>query len=123
MQESKSFYFLPKRQVTYYFLGILFLFSSKIIAQNDTIYFDENWKNTSKETAIYYRIKPVRIKTKKAIDYKIENIDSVFVIKDYYLKNNILQFEGYSKDKDGQYLVGKAKWYDENNQLSDSRDF
>lgn len=123
MKVFKSFYSLSKRDITYYFLAIIFLFSSKILAQNDTIYFDQNWKNTNKETALYYRITPSKIKTKNAIGYKLESIDSVYIINDYYLKNDKLQFEGYSKDKDGKYLVGKAKWYDENNKLLDSRDF
>ncbi|MFH6992301.1 hypothetical protein [Flavobacterium sp. FlaQc-48] len=123
MQVSTSFYSLSKKEVTYCLLGILLLFSSKITAQNDTIYFDQNWKNTIKNSAVYYRINPVKIKTKNAIGYKIESVDSLYVINDYYVKNDKLQFAGYSKDKDGQYLVGKAKWYDENNKLLDSRDF
>lgn len=123
MQVSTSFYSLSKREVAYYFLGLLFLFSSKITAQNDTLFFDQNWKASKKEAALYYRIKPLKIKTKDAIGYKLESTDSLYVINDYYVKNDKLQFEGYSKDRDGEYLVGKAKWYDENNKLIDSRDF
>ncbi|WP_428230237.1 hypothetical protein [Flavobacterium sp.] len=123
MQVSTSFCSLSKKEVTYCLFAILLLFSSKITAQNDTIYFDQNWKNTIKNSAVYYRINPVKIKTKNAIGYKIESVDSVYVINDHYIKNNKLQFEGYSKDKDGQYLIGKAKWYDENNTLLESRDF
>ncbi|PIF30146.1 hypothetical protein CLU81_0551 [Flavobacterium sp. 9] len=110
-----TFYFLSKRQVTYYFLGIFLLISSRIVAQKDTIFYDHNWKNTIKDSAIYYRIKPIRIKTKKAIGYKIDYIDSLYVLNDYYLKNNKLQFEGYSISKDEKQLVGIAKWYDQNN--------
>jgi len=108
---------------TYYILIVLLLIAINTSAQNDTLYFDQSWKNTNKELAIYYRIKPLKIKTKEAIGYKIKNTDSVYSIKDYHLKNNKLQFEGFSTDPEGQYLVGKSKWYDENNAVVDSRDF
>ncbi|OXG09596.1 hypothetical protein BC749_1011084 [Flavobacterium araucananum] len=122
LQSKSSHSFLKKSKTQYSFLlFILFLFN--VSAQNDTIYFDQNWKITIKESAVYYRINPLKTGTKKAIGYKIKNIDSLYVIKDYYLKSNKLQFEGYSKDKEGEYLVGKAKWYDENNNKSDIRDF
>lgn len=106
-----------------YILLVLILISINTSAQNDTLFFDQNWKNTIKESAIYYRIKPVKIKTINAIGYKLKSTDSLYVINDYYLKNNKLQFEGYSEDNEGKYLVGQAKWYDENNTLLDSRDF
>jgi len=106
-----------------YILLVLILLTINASAQNDTLFFDQNWKNTLKGSTVYYRIKPEKIKTKNAIGYKLKSVDSVYVINDYYSKNDKLQFEGYSKDKDGQYLVGKAKWYDENNKLLDSGDF
>ncbi|MCV9927273.1 hypothetical protein OIU83_06395 [Flavobacterium sp. LS1R49] len=123
MLSTKYTYNFFKRNNIYYLLAIFVLFASRISAQNDTIFFDQNWKNTSRESAIYYRIKPIKIKTKNAIGYKITSIDSVYIINDYYLKSNKLQFEGYSKDKEGEYLVGKAKWYNENKTLLDFRDF
>lgn len=102
---------------------VLFLFSFKVSAQNDTIYFDQNWKTSNKETALYFRIKPLKIKTKNAVGYKIKDIDSLYIIHDYYLKNNKLQFEGYATDQDGEYLSGTAKWYKEDGSLIESRDF
>ncbi len=60
-----------------HYLVILFLFSSKLSAQNDTIYFNSEWKTTVKDSAIYYRLKPVKIKTRKAIGRKIPYIDSL----------------------------------------------
>ena len=112
---------LPK--YFYYFIISFILLSPKAVAQNDTIYFDINWKNTNKESALYYRIKPVKIKTKNAIGHKINNIDSVYVINDYYLKSDKIQFQGYSEDKEGKYLVSKAKWYNENEILVASKDY
>ncbi len=107
----------------YIYISILFLFTSKISAQNDTIFFDKDWKISNKETALYYRIKPLKIKTKDAVGYKIKNTDSLFVIKDYYLNNNKIQFQGYSQDYNGDYLVGRAKWYNENDGTIDTREF
>lgn len=107
----------------YCFLIVSILFASKASAQNDSIFFDSNWKISNKETATYYRTKPLKIKTKNAIGYKIKGIDSLYVIKDYYLKSNKLQFQGFSKDYDGEYLVGNAEWYNENGNKSDVRVF
>lgn len=107
----------------YYLVLVLTFFTIKSSAQNDTIYFDQNWKNTIKNSATYYRIKPLKIKTKKALGYNIRSLDSLYVIKDYYLKTNKPQFEGYSEDIEARYLVGNAKWYNENSTVFDSRDF
>ncbi|WDF64011.1 hypothetical protein [Flavobacterium sp. KACC 22763] len=106
-----------------HYLVILFLFSFKLLAQNDTIFFNPEWKTTVKDSAIYYRLKPTKIKTKKAIGRKIQYVDSLYVIKDYYVKNNTLQFEGYTKDVEGNNNVGKAKWFKEDGTVLYSRDF
>ncbi|KFF06951.1 hypothetical protein IW19_16150 [Flavobacterium reichenbachii] len=102
---------------------IIILFSAKLCAQNDTIFFDKDWKISSKDVALYYRIKPLKIKTKDAVGYKIKDVNSLFVIHDYYLKNNAIQFQGYSEDYDGEDLVGVAKWYDENSNEVYTNDF
>jgi len=107
----------------YLLLAILFLLSSKISAQNDTLFFDKNWKVIAKENAIYYRIKPQKIKTKKAVGYKIENVDSLYVIKDYYFNNKQLQFQGYSSDYDAKYLFGKAEWFNDEGKMIDANNF
>jgi hypothetical protein len=49
----------------YYLVLVLTFFTIKSSAQNDTIYFDQNWKNTIKNSATYYRIKPLKIKKKR----------------------------------------------------------
>ncbi|KAF2339982.1 hypothetical protein [Flavobacterium tistrianum] len=92
-------------------------------AQNDTIFFDKNWKTTNKGNAIYYRTKPYKIKTKDATGYKIQNTDSLFVIKDYYLDNNQLQFQGYASDFDAKYLFGKAEWFSKEGKIVDASNF
>jgi hypothetical protein len=110
-----------KRPPLFAFICLFICYNS--FAQKDTIYFDSCWKNCSKEFAIYYRIQPEKIKTKKAIGYQIKNIDSVYSIKDYYLKTHKLQFQGYSKDKEAQELVGNSKWFDENETLLNAQNY
>lgn len=112
MQTKKTIQLLKKRAITFLSF-IIILSATKVCAQNDTIFFDKNWKITTKNEALYYRIKPFKIKTKDAVGYKIKDADSLFVINDYYLTDNKLQFKGYSKDYDGEYLVGTAIWYNE----------
>lgn len=118
IQSIKTYQYLQKNTI-FYLLLILFLFTVKVTAQNDTIFFDRNWKISTEEAALYYRLKPQKIKTKDAIGYKIENCDSLFIIQDYYLKNNTLEFKGYSKDQNGNDRAGKAKWYDESGKVTD----
>lgn len=101
----------------YFFLLIFFSIFYNSNAQTDTIYFDINWKLCPKTVATYYRIQPEKIAVKKALGYKIKNIDSLYSIKDYYLKTQKLQFEGFSTDREAQILVGNSKWYDENEKV------
>lgn len=109
--KTKQLWIQEKKKILFIFIIFFICFNS--FAQTDTIYFDSEWKNCPKELAAYYRIPPEKIKTKKAVGYKISNVDSVYVIKDYYLKTDKLQFKGFSKDKEAQVLVGKSRWFDE----------
>ena len=63
------------------FIGFL---TSSVNAQ-ETIWFDKNWQETSKENHEYYRPAPKKIK-------------DGFWIVDYY-KNGQIQMEGYSTNK------------------------
>jgi hypothetical protein len=108
--------------------SILFAFSFlflgfNLFAQKDTTYFDVNWKECVKEQSMYYRIHPKKIKTKEAVGYKIEGVDSLYVIEDFYVNTNKLQFKGFALDKNAQSLVGNSNWYSENDSVSDFRDF
>ncbi|MBC9797499.1 toxin-antitoxin system YwqK family antitoxin [Sinomicrobium weinanense] len=77
-------------------LLICFAFSN---AQNDTIWFDGNWKKTTKEKAFFYRL-PVK-KEKK-----------LYRINDFYI-DGTRQMTGLSRYRDSVHLEGKAVWYDE----------
>jgi hypothetical protein len=53
-----------KQRKLYLILFIIFVFSnSKIIAQ-DVIYFDEKWRKTTKDSACFYRPKPLKFNAK-----------------------------------------------------------
>lgn len=121
IKTNLQFCIIKKKSILFTF-SFLFL-SFNLFAQKDTTYFDVNWKACSKEIAAFYRLKPKKLKTKEAIGYKIEGTDSLYTIKDYYTKNNKLQFEGYSFDNSGESLVGKSKWYDKNGQFLDTQNY
>lgn len=73
-----------KQNSFYFILFFLFLFSgSKVVAQ-ESIYINKNWKKTNKDSACFYRPKPLKFKTKDVLGFKVKNIDSIFQIKDYY---------------------------------------
>ncbi|MFH6960262.1 hypothetical protein ACHRV1_22910 [Flavobacterium aquidurense] len=119
-----------KKNIIYYFFTTLFLFSSAVRAQNDTIFFDKYWnREPNKEFAVYYRISEKEIKAEDALGYSVKKSSStisftLFSIKDYYAKNNQLQFQGYLT---GQYnrneysAIGEAKWYSEDGKLIKSK--
>jgi hypothetical protein len=100
-----------KQRKLYLILFIIFaFFNSKIIAQ-DVIYFDEKWRKTTKDSACFYRLKPLKFNAKEVLGYKLKYIDSIFQIKDYYIKNDSLQFQGYAIDEDARHLIGEATRY------------
>lgn len=122
--------FLNQKKMVLHFLIFAFLFSSKITAQNDTIFFDKYWNRESKkELAVYYRISDKEIKTEDALNYTPKKNDyiipsEIFPVKDYYIKNNQLQFQGYLTGKyslNEYSSIGEAKWYSEDGHLIQSK--
>jgi antitoxin component YwqK of YwqJK toxin-antitoxin module len=81
---------------------ILILTSSFSFSQNsDRIYYDKDWKETTKENASFYRIKPSK------------KVDNLFLMEDFY-SNKTPQFQGYALQSDENSYVGDIVWYDEN---------
>lgn len=81
---------------------ILILTTSFSFSQNaDRIYYDKNWKETTKENASFYRIIPSK------------KIGNLFLMQDFY-SNNTPQFQGYALQSDENSYVGDIVWYDEN---------
>jgi len=85
-------------------LVLLFYTATQIVAQNDTIYFDFNWKKSKKEEAKFYRPIPF----KKVGDF--------YEFKDYHI-NGTIQMEGLCSNIKNQTFEGTVKWYYENGQL------
>lgn len=75
----------------------LYLWPNSLLAQQDTIYFDNNWKETVKDSAAFFR-PPV----------KMEN--DLFRIKDYYISGQ-LQMSGLSQSDNKTFWHGEVSWY------------
>lgn len=67
----------------------------------DTLYFDEDWRETSNGKHAYYRPLPLKKE------------GELLLLRDYY-KNGQLQMQGYIKASNPEIYVGDIYWYDEN---------
>ncbi len=92
---------------------LILLISSNLFSQEiKRIYYNPDWKVCEKEDAKYYRI------------VKIDNDGkSVGKVRDYYIKNNQLQWQGKmnyidSIDNAKDSIFGICKWYHENGKVS-----
>ena len=78
-------------------LALSFFLLANIVLAQKTIYFDQDWEETTKENASFYRT--------------IKNDGSLFIIKDFFITGE-LQFEGVSKtETDPLHYEGKSTWY------------
>ncbi len=81
-------------------LGILLiLFSMQVMAQNDTIWYTENWKIAKKQDAKFYRI-------------PVEEKNGLFLMQDFYISGK-KQMIGTSKRPNVDVWQGKVTWYNE----------
>lgn len=80
-------------------LFILFIFLTKFLSAQDTIYYDQDWKKTTKNNSSYFRPLPFK------------KSGNVYLVRDYY-KNGNLQMQGYilNKDDDSSF-VGDVFYY------------
>lgn len=82
----------------------IFIFSSTILAQKDTIWYDANWNKTSnKDQASYYRPSPVKK-------------DNGYLLIDYYM-SGAKQMEAFSQAHDEEIFDGQVTWYYENGNI------
>lgn len=80
-------------------LFIILLFLIKILFAKDTIYYDNNWKKTTKNNSSYFRPLP------------FQKNGNVYLVRDYY-KNGNLQMQAYVLDKDDDSsFVGDVFYY------------
>ncbi len=89
--------------LTVLFFTAVFLVGGKIMAQNDTIYYDSKWKTTVKDSAIFFR-PPV----KKEGD--------LYVMQDFYSSGK-LQMSGTSSKANKDFWEGKVTWYNEDGSI------
>ncbi len=82
---------------------ILFLLTFSSYAQKDTIWFDNNWNETTKSKASFYRC-------------ECSKVGDGYLYVDYYLSGT-KQMEGISLDKNKEVYEGEVKWYFENGKL------
>ncbi len=81
----------------------LFFINSLVFAQGDKIWFDANWKKTSKDKALYFR--EISQKNGKG-----------FWFQDFYISGK-KQMEGLSLKKDIEFYDGPVTWYFENGKI------
>ncbi|MDP3557114.1 MAG: hypothetical protein Q8T03_07045 [Bacteroidota bacterium] len=86
-----------------HFLFLKLFFSIYCIGQNDTTFFNANWKVCNKNVAEYYRI--------------IEPHGTNFLVKDYY-KNNFIQMEAICSKEDTLIKNGKCTFFDEQGRIT-----
>ncbi|MET3029795.1 toxin-antitoxin system YwqK family antitoxin [Flavobacterium johnsoniae] len=67
----------------------------------EPLYFDANWKTTTKENASFYRIQPSK------------KLGNLILVEDFYI-NKTPQFQGYSFQDNEDNYVGDVLWLDEN---------
>ncbi|MFD2941109.1 toxin-antitoxin system YwqK family antitoxin [Flavobacterium notoginsengisoli] len=65
----------------------------------ETLYFDANWKATSKENASFYRIQPFK------------KLGNLILVEDFYI-NKTPQFQGYAFQDNEDNYVGDVVWFD-----------
>lgn len=91
-------------------LLLLFCAVTKLSAQQDTIYYDADWKIAKKADAEFYR--PIPLK----------KLGVLYEVRDYYI-NGKLQMEGYYTNAKDEKFEGITKWYYENGQLSQEKKY
>ncbi len=65
---------------------------------NDTLYFDANWKKTTKANHMFYRPLPLK------------KVDSLLFVQDFY-KNGNMQMQGYVYSLNENKFAGDVYWY------------
>ncbi|MEO1486930.1 MAG: hypothetical protein AAFU57_14385, partial [Bacteroidota bacterium] len=86
----------------FFFLGLFFI-TEHATAQNDTIFYDNQWKKTDKQMAAFCRV-------------ATEEAEGRYLVKDYYITGE-LQMEGISRYPDRDYWEGKVIWYNKDGSL------
>ena len=79
---------------------LLTILTAHIAQGQDTLYFDEDWQETTKDKHAYYRPLPLKKE------------GELLLLRDYY-KGGQLQMQGYIRTDNPEIHVGDTYWYDE----------
>ncbi|SFW39257.1 hypothetical protein [Cellulophaga fucicola] len=88
-------------------LVCFFLFQSTY--GQSKIYFDKDWKKTTKEEARFYRV-------------VAKKNDSLFYIRDYFI-SGVLQMNGHFSNLEQEVMEGKITFYDEKGKITNSANY
>ncbi|WP_435315146.1 hypothetical protein [Cellulophaga fucicola] len=88
-------------------LVCFFLFQSAY--SQSKIYFDKDWKKTTKEEARFYRV-------------VAKKNDSLFHIRDYFI-SGVLQMNGHFSNLEEEVMEGKITFYDEKGKITNSANY
>ena len=92
------------------FLISFLLFEILFSQKSEPLYYDKDWKVTSKAKALYYRLMPMK------------ELGDLVLLQDFYI-NGTPQFEGYALKKNESVYAGDIVWYDEDGNNYDFRQF
>ncbi|MCG9792443.1 toxin-antitoxin system YwqK family antitoxin [Flavobacterium algicola] len=84
-----------------FILPFYFSITNTFSQEKTILYFDSNWKETTKENHAYYRVLPLK------------EIGELVLIEDFY-KNGNRQMQGYALKDQQDTSIGDIYWYDEN---------
>lgn len=91
-------------------LILLFIAFPSLGQKKEVIYYDQNWQETTKEKASFYRNVP------------LEEKDGMVLIKDYYISGAI-QMTGWAQKDDENSFEGTVTWFSENGTPSTEGDY
>jgi len=106
MTRLKLHYMLRQKLVPFI---VLLMAAQGIQAQNDTLYYDANWRKTVKDSASYYRP-------------EIKKMGDRYLVRDYFISGE-LQMEGYSKSDTRDIWQGKVTWYNKDGSIHQQGDY
>jgi len=88
------------KNLSYFIFVLLLIFSTSLVAQKDTIWYDANWNSAIKNQASYYRTTPIKK-------------DNGYLLADFYL-SGAKQMEAFSLENNEDHFDGTVTWYYEN---------
>ncbi|WP_282041127.1 hypothetical protein [Winogradskyella flava] len=104
-----SKYKMLRQSALMVFFVVLGISSFTLEAQEGTIYYNAQWKETTKDSAVFYR--PL-----------IKKEGDLYRIEDYYISGQ-LQMSGLSETKERNYFKGEVTWYNEDGSISQKANY